>query len=354
MSAFGTRNRWVGAFSCAASAALLITGCGSGSGAKATSSTDRLSLTPQAACDAGNKEGSVNYLSRTDPEVFAKEVASFTKAHPQIKVKYTSMKPSDATQRVITEVQARHALSVDATTTDLTSAAPLFDQKLVHDVDYQKLGISQNLILNNNGVATFRVFRDALGLAYNPKLSQVSSLPRTWDELVDPKWKNKVVVDPRGIYLGVLAAAWGEPKTMTWFKKFRETDKPLVINGTTDSIAKVVSGEAHLTTSATASAVIEQQKAGAPVAIHYLDVVSSQDKYGVLLKGAQHPNAAACFLSWWGSAEGQAQQLKYEYKANTDVPGSVPSTANLAFVVKPADQAVVTKATEEISKILAP
>jgi iron(III) transport system substrate-binding protein len=353
MSALKARIRWVGAFSCAASTALLITGCGSGSGA-ATSSTDRLSLTAQAACEAGNKEGSVNYVSRTDPEVFAKEVAPFEKAHPQIKIKYTSTKPTDVTQRVVIEVQARHPLSVDATTTDLASAAPLFDQKLVRDVDYQTLGISQNLILNHNGVTTFRVFRDALGLAYNPKLSQESSLPRTWDELVDPKWTNKVVVDPRGIYLGVLAAAWDEPKTMTWFNKFMQSDKPLVINGTTDSIAKVVSGEALLTTSATASAVVEQQKAGAPVAIHYLDVVSSQDKYGVLLKGAQHPNAAACFLSWWGSAEGQAQQLKYEYKANTDVPGGVPSTAKFAFVVKPADQAVVTKTTEEISKILAP
>jgi iron(III) transport system substrate-binding protein len=311
-------------------------------------------LTAQAACEAGNKEGSVNYLSRTDPEVFAKEVASFEKAHPGIKVKYTSMKPADLTQRVVTEVQARHALSVDATTTDLASADPLFAQKLVRDVDYQKLGIPQNLILNHGGTETFRVFRDALGVAYNPKLSQESSLPRTWDELVDPKWNNKVIVDPRGIYLGVLAAAWGEPKTMTWFNKFSETDKPLVINGTTDSIAKVVSGEALLTTSATASAVIEQQKAGAPVAIHYLDVVSAQDKYGVILKGAQHPNAAACFLSWWGGAEGQAQQLKYEYKSNTDVPSGVPSTSKQAFVVKPADQAVVTKATEEISKILAP
>jgi iron(III) transport system substrate-binding protein len=333
---------------------LLITGCGSDSGAKATSSTDRLSLTAQAACEAGNKEGSVNYASRTDPEVFAKEVASFEKAYPGIKVKYSSTKPTDVTQRIVTELQARHALSFDATTTDLASAAPLFDQKLVRDVDYQKLGISQNLILNHNGVATFRVFRDALGLAYNPKVSQESSLPRTWDELVDPKWKNKVVVDPRGIYLGVLAAAWGEPKTMTWFDKFSRTDQPLVINGTTDSIAKVVSGEALITTSATASAVVEQQKAGAPVAIHYLDVVSSQDKYGVLLKGAQHPNAAACFLSWWGGAEGQAQQLKYEYKANTDVPGNVPSTAQFAFVVKPADQTVVTKVTGQISKLLAP
>jgi iron(III) transport system substrate-binding protein len=311
-------------------------------------------LTAQAACDAGIKEGSVNYVSRTDPGVFAKEVASFEQAHPKIKVKYTSMKPTDATQRIVTEVQARHALSVDATTTDLASAAPLFDQRLLRDVDYQKLGISQNLILNENGIETFRVFRDALGVAYNPKLTQESSLPRTWDELVGPKWKSKVVVDPRGTYLGVLAAAWGEPQTMTWFNKFNETDKPVAINGTTDSIAKVVSGEALLTTSATASAVTEQQKAGAPVAIHYLDVVSSQDKYGVLLKGAQHPNAAACFLSWWGSADGQAQQLKYEYKTNTDAPSGVPSTSKLAFVVKPADQAVVTKATEEISKILAP
>jgi iron(III) transport system substrate-binding protein len=354
MSVFRSRHRWAGVFLCAGGSVLLVAGCGSGSGANAPTSTDRLSLTAQAACDAGAKEGSVDYASRTDPEVFAKIVAPFEKAHPGIKVKYTSIKPADLTQRVVTEVQARRPLSVDATTTDLASAEPLFAQKLVRDVDYQQLGIAQNLMLNHHGVATFRVFRDPLGMAYNPKLSPESSLPRTWDELADPKWNNKVVVDPRGIYLGVLAAAWGETKTMTWFQKFQETAKPLVINGTTDSLAKVVSGEAALSTSATASAVIEQQKAGAPVAIRYLDVVSSQDKYAALLTGAQHPHAAACFLSWWGGAEGQAQQLTYEYKANTDTPSGVPSTAHLAFVVKPDEQAVVTKVTEEISKILAP
>jgi iron(III) transport system substrate-binding protein len=351
MSVFRLRNRWVSTLSGTVCIALLAAGCGGGSSSDGKESSGRLSLTAQAACDAGETEGALDYWSRTDPDIFAKEVVPFQKAHPKIKVKYTSIRPADATQRVVAEAQAGK-LSLDATTTDLPSAAPLFQQKLVRDVDFQKLGVADNLIQKQDGVETFRVFRDFLGLGYNPQKTPESTLPTTWDELVSPQWKGKVIVDPRGTYLGVLAAAWGKDKTMAWFDKFVKTDKPQSVQGTTDSLVKVVSGEAAITTSATVSAIIEQQKAGAPVALHYLDVVSSQDKFGLIMKNAAHPNAAACFLSWWGSAEGQAQQEKYEFKVNADSSSDVPASAKIAFVTTPADQDVVTTVTNEMSQIL--
>jgi iron(III) transport system substrate-binding protein len=351
VSFLSSRKARFGTLAASAAGLLLLAGC-SASVPGTSASAGTLSVSTSAACTAGAKEGTVSYWSTTDPGDFQKEIAPFEKANPKIKVQYTSLQPTDATQRIITEVQAHHAVTVDALTMDLASGSPLFDQKLVRNVDYSKLGIPTNLTLTVSGVQVYRVFRDLIGIAYNPKITPASSLPATWADLISPKWAGKVIVDPRGVYLGGLATAWGQTKTLAWFNSFHTSDKPVVVQGATASLQQIISGQSLLSTSASASAVLEQQKAGAPVAITYLDAVSSQDKYAFLMKGAAHPNAAACFLSWWGGKEGQAQQLAIEYKANVDQPTAVPAGTKLGFVTKPSEQTVVNNTTAAISKIL--
>jgi iron(III) transport system substrate-binding protein len=352
VSLLGSRIRLNGALCGATCVALLSAGCGGAGTDSKSAESKQLSVTADAACAAADKEGTLNYWSASDPEQFAAEVVPFQKAHPKIKVNFTSLRPEQVAQQVVTEVQGGHALSVDATTTDLPSATPLLAQKLIRNVDYTKLGIAKNLIMETGGVETFRVFRDPLGIGYNTRTLQKADLPPTWDALVDAKWKKKIIVDPRGIYLAGISGGWGEAKTLDWFNRFRQTADPLVIQGATASLQKVTSQEALMTTSATASAIREQQAGGAPLDIQYLDVVTSEDKYGMVLQKAQHPNAAACFMSWWGGPEGQAQQLKVEFKTNTETPEGLPATSKLSYSTTPEGEAVKTKVAGEISRIL--
>ncbi len=340
----------------AAASALLLSACsssGSPQSGGGGSSAASFSESSSAACAAGATEGAVDYWSTTDPDYFAKEIAPFTKENPDITVTYTNIQPTDATQRLITEAQAKHALSADAMTMDLASASPLFQAKLVQDVDYAKLGIPSNLIQTTSGVKIYRVFRDLIGIAYNPKITKPADLPTTWDQLLDSKWQGKVIVDPRGVYVGGLAAAWGEQKTEDWFTGFLTTAKPQVVKGATASLQEIASGQALLSTSAAASAVLQAQKSGAPVDITYLDAITSQDKYAMLVKGAQHPQAAQCFLAWWGSSEGQAQQLAVEYKANQDKPDTVPACAKLGFVTTAKEQDTVDTTTAVLAQDMA-
>lgn len=357
MSVLGPRKRLIAALSGAASLALLVAGCGGDAGTDTKtggsgSASAQLSVTAEEACAAGEKEGALNYWSASDPEQFAAEVKPFQAAHPKIKVKFTSLRPDEVTQRIVTETQAGQDLSVDATTTDLPSATPLLDKKLIRAVDFKKLGIAENLIIEAEGVETFRVFRDPLGIGYNTRTMQKADLPPTWDSLADAKWKKDIIVDPRGVYLAGISSEWGKERTLKWFHNFVKTAEPLVIQGATSSLQKVTSEEALLTTSATASAVREQQAGGAPLDIHYLDVVAAEDKYGMILGKAKNPNAAACFMSWWGGPEGQAQQLKVEFKSNTDTPEGLPASSKLSLSTTPEQQATETEVAVEISTTL--
>ena len=353
MSHRSVRTRSVAAGAALLSVWLVLNACSSQSGGHTTGSTAAASSkSMDEACAAGEGEGELNYWSATDPEDFEKEIAPFRAAHPGIKVNFTSVRPTDATQKIVTEVQARHDLDVDATSTDLPSAQPLFDQGLVANIDWNALGIPSHLQIDYGGVPIYRTLRDFIGIGYNPHNTPAPEVPKTWDQLVDTKYSDRIVVDGRGVYLSGLAIAWGPEKTVEWVKKLWDTDKPIVVQGATDSIQKVIGGEALITTSATTSAINAAKQTGAPIEIAYLDVVPSQDKYGVVLAGAQHPNAAACFLGWFGSAEGQAQQLKVEYKGNSDEPDNLSSGATLSVAVKPEDQAVLNQTGADISDII--
>ena len=333
-------------------AALLFVSACSSAPNTVDASQEKFSKTTQEACEEGEREGQLNYWSATDPEDFEKEIAPFRQAYPGIDVNFTSIRPTDATQKIITEIQANYPLDVDATSTDLPSAQPLFDRGAVREIDWGALDIPEHLQLDYNGVGIYRTLRDFTGIGYNPDRTPAAEIPKTWDQLVDSKYAGQIVVDPRGVYLSGLAIAWGEDQTVEWVRELLDISKPIVTQGATDSIQKVVSGEATITTSAATSAINAAKQTGAPIEIAYLDVVPSQDKYGVVLAGAQHPNAAACFLGWFGSPEGQAQQLAVEYKANADRPEGLPADAQLSVAVTPEQQALSSIVGAEISEVI--
>lgn len=333
---------------------MVACGGSSSSGTKAAGATP-LALTGDQACAAASKNdgGRLNYNAATDPDVFQKEIQPFQAKYPGVKINYSSARPADIVQRVSAEVQARHDLDVDAITGDMPSFAPLFDQNLVADVDWSKLGVPQDLQLSLHGVQNYRTYRIILGLGYNTKNVKPETLPSTWDQLVDPRWAGKVIVDPRGVYLSGLSLAWGKDKSVSWFQSLVRTDKPQVVKGATASLEKVISGEASLTTSSHDAEITEQKQKDAPVGIKYLDVVPSQDYYAVVLKGAKHPEAAACFFSWWASAEGQAQQLKYEFKTDVTSPPDLPAGSKIVAINDPAAATLATDTAGEFAKLLA-
>jgi iron(III) transport system substrate-binding protein len=326
-------------------------GASTGSGGSAAPGGG-LSVTLDQACQAGGSEGTLNYWTSTDPDVFKQEIPPFEAKYPNIKINYTSLRPADMVQRIIAEVQANHALDVDAIAGDLPSFAPLFDEKLIQPVDWTKLGVASDVQFELKGFTTVRTYREVLGLGYNTQLVKESDLPSTWQELINSKWAGKVIADPRGVYLSGLSLAMGKDKAIEWFKSFMSTDKPQIVKGATASMQKVISGEALLTTSSHDAEATEQQQKGAPVGIKYLDIVPTQDWYAIVMKGAAHPNAAACFFGWWTGSEGQAQQLKYEFKENKTTPDGLPAGAKLVAINDPDEAQTATDTATEFAKLM--
>jgi iron(III) transport system substrate-binding protein len=309
---------------------LTVAACSS-SGKKANAAgADTIGTTVDQVCQLGAKEGSVTLRRGTDADVFDKEIAPFKAKYPGIKVNYVSMKPQDNVQRILASVQTGHTLDVDGTDFDLPSAAPLFQGKAVANVDWTALGVPADNILSYSGVSLARTDVLLGGLVYDTKKTNAADLPNTWQELADPKWKGKFVVDTRGKQLSPLALVWGQQKAVDWYTSVINDAKPIAVQGATASVQKVTSGEAMFTTSAHNNETEQTNAEGGSVAIKYLDIVPAFTEYTYVLKDAPHPNAIRCLYAWRLSAEGEAQINKYEFKTNETTPSDLPPTAQMA------------------------
>jgi iron(III) transport system substrate-binding protein len=304
----------------------------------------------EEVCKAGEQEGQLVSWNSEDPEAYEKIFGEFTKTYPGIKLTSVEVLPDDLVQKLVTEAAAGHDSGVDAISITMDKSGPLIDNKLINtEIDFTKMGIEPGYIGNGNAVRTERI---AIGLAYNTDQVQESDLPKTWDELVNPKWDGKVVVDPRGDPLQLLAIAWGKDKTVDFVRKLRETVKPQVVQGATSGLLTVASGENKITTNGRSAETAEQKSKGAPVAIKYLDVVPAVDYYTAVPTGAPHPNAGACWAAWLNSAAGRKAKAEYAFKGNVDLPQEA-GNGQLAAIQNPEDTELVAGTAEQISAVWA-
>ncbi|MCW2876033.1 MAG: transporter substrate-binding protein [Sphaerisporangium sp.] len=333
----------------------LTTACGSNSQPSSTSTgaSGGGPETLDSVCAAGAKEGQVSFWSGVEPDMFNKEIVPFKTAHPKIEVKFTYLQPQDQIQRALAELQAGRALDVDAISPDSATALTIFQAKAVEEADLSKLGVDPSLAVDIQGTKVFTTQRTYGGIAYNSNLVKAADLPDTWEGLVDPKYAGKISVDPRGKWLAPLAAVWGEQKTVAWYKKLIEVAKPVVVSGVTGSLTKVISAEIPITTSGRDAETAQMKASGAPVAIKYLDVIPETNQVALLLKHAQHPNAAKCFLAWKAGKDGQAAQLATEFKGNSISPEGMPSGSKVASVRTPEDLTLVGTVGKQFSAMTA-
>lgn len=331
-----------------------IVSCEGGTGSSSPQGSAPVTLASDvaSACDLGATEGTLNYVATADPEIFAKEIAPFEKNHPKIKINYTALRPTDAAQRIIAEVQAHHTLDIDGLEGDIAELSPLFARDMIRDVGWSAYGMRSDLVLTVEGVRVFRDYRLPAGVVYNTSELKADEVPDTWDQVVDPKWAGKVVLDPRATFQAALALVQGKKKTVEWFKSFLSVDKPVIKTGNTAGISTVTSGQALMTVGSTVDNFKQQRSGGAPIGMKYLDIVPVSDYYVMIPKDSQHPNAALCFAEWWGGEQGVAQRTKYEFKPNDTVPTGMPPGAKVAAIESPADAELQASVAKTLSKLV--
>ena len=163
-------------------------------------------------------------------------------------------------------------------------------------------------------------------LAYNTKMVPKEIVPKSYEDLLDPRWKDKMAwrIGTSGgmpLFLTTLRVAWGEEKAMSYFQKLRSQNVLNFAAGSARTLVdRVVAGEYPLAISIFAHHPLISAEKGAPVNSQLLDPVTATSSTLILVKGTRHPHASLLLIDFILSKEGQEILAKAEYyPAHPDV-----------------------------------
>jgi iron(III) transport system substrate-binding protein len=156
------------------------------------------------------------------------------------------------------------------------------------------------------------------GTAYNTRVVLPADVPKTYDALLDPKWKGKMAWSfgpavGAALFITNLRIAWGEDKAMAYFKKLA-AQKVIDYGATARTVVdRVMAGEFVLGLNIYAHHPLISKAKGASVDTVLMDPVPSAAGTVLVPKGAPHPFAAMLLIDFLLSKEGQEIMAKSEY-----------------------------------------
>jgi len=265
-------------------------------------------VTP-ALIEAAKKEGKVSYYTSTDLPVAEKLARAFEAKYPGIAVRVERTGAERVFQRIGQEYSSNiHAVDV----VNSSDAA--------HFIVWKRDGILATYVPED--VAKFypAEHRDIDGqfaswriwlsiIAYNTNLVKAEDAPKSFADLLDPKWKGKIVKAHPGYSGTIMTATFQMQRDLGWtFFEQLAKQNIMQVQSSADPPKKLEIGERAVMADGNEYNIFQMKEAGRPVEPVYATEGSPLiiGPNGIF-KGSPNPNAAKLFQSFCFSRE--AQQL---------------------------------------------
>jgi len=304
-----------------------------------------------ARVDAARKEGKVVWYTSLALSSAERVAKLFEAAHPGIKVEVHRTGSQRILQRVMQELQANIRNADVIHTSDAGHFVLLKEKKLL--MKYTPAGVEgfPAGFKDRDGYhyglrATVNV------IAYNSKLVPAAEAPRTWKDLLDPRWKGKLVTAHPG-YSGVIAThvlALVQLHGWEYWKQLAQ-NKVMLVQSAVDPAGVVASGERLVAVDGGDYTFYQAKKKGNPVEIVFpKEGVPLVVSPSAIASFAPHPNAAKLFTDFSFSREVQQVLADTEglYTGHPAVkyPADRPKLSDLHLLQVDADE--LEKRNEEI------
>ena len=152
---------------------------------------------------------------------------------------------------------------------------------------------------------TTRVLVSPFG--YNTKLVKPEDAPKSFADLLDPKWAGKMVKAHPAYSGTIMNATFQIARDLGWeyFEKLAK-QRVMQVQSATDTPKKISLGERAIMIDGAGYLVIQAKEAGEPVDVIYpAEGTPVATSPSTVFKGAPNPNAARLFFSWLHGREGQ-------------------------------------------------
>jgi len=316
-----------------------------------------LAAVPSAAQDArveaARTEGKVVWYTSLALPSAEKVAKLFETAHPGIKVEVHRTGSQRILQRVMQELQAGLKIVDVIHTSDAGHFVLLKEKKLL--AKYTPPGVDRFPAGFKDADGYYYGLRATVNvIAYNTKLVSAADAPKTWKDLLDPRWKGKLVTAHPG-YSGVIAThvlALVHLHGWEYFKQLAQ-NRLMLVQSAVDPAGVVASGERVVAANGGDYYYYQMKKKGNPIEVVYpkegVPLVVSPTAIAAF---APHPNAARLFTDFTFTRELQQVMADSEglYTGHPEVkyPGDKPTLSELKLLS--VDPEELEKRNEEIKK----
>src|ERR1700680_564096 len=289
-----------------------------------------VAITPELV-EAATKEGKVILYSAMDLPVGEKLGKAFEAKYPGIAVQVERSGSERLFQRVAQEF-----------TSNIRAADVINSSDASHFISWKKNGWLAPFVSEDIAQHFLPQFRDPDGMsatsriylssiAYNTKLVKPEDAPKSFADLLDPKWSGKMVKGHPSYSGALVTSTYQTVKAIGWqyFEKLGK-QKVLQVQSSTEPPKKLALGERAVAADGLEYVHIQLMEGGAPIAIVYpSEGTPFVPSCEAIAKNAPHPNAARLFISFMFSRETQqylvdVAGLRSFHPEVKDKPGVVP------------------------------
>ncbi len=266
------------------------------------------------------REGRINLAGPPGAEIRIGFTEMFQKRYPGIFLEYSGARSAEVLARMSAERRAglyTVDLHLGGTTTILTSMRdmlqPIKPFLILPEVANPDAWMEGKMDFADNAGELNLVFSILAnsGVAFNTNLVKQSEITSFWD-LARPQYKDKMVMyDPRISGSGLANATFWyyHPELGLDFIKALAKNNPLLSRDARLNAEGVARGKYYMTLAPGPTEVAEMQRLGLPIKFSTLLKEGTYSTAGfgsaVMMDKAPHPNAAAVFLNWMLTQEGQ-------------------------------------------------
>jgi iron(III) transport system substrate-binding protein len=263
-------------------------------------------VTP-ALIEAAKKEGKLVFYTAMDLQLAERFGRTFEQKYPGVAVRVERSGAERVFQRIDQEYRSSiHAVDV-VNTADQAHCiiwkrngwlAPYLPEEVAKN--YEKRFYDPDALH-----VTTRVLVSPFG--YNTRLVKAAEAPKSFADLLDPKWAGKMVKAHPAYSGTIMNATFQIARDLGWeyFEKLAK-QRIMQVQSATDTPKKIALGERAIMIDGAGYLVIQAKEAGEPVDLIYpTEGTPLATSPSTIFKGAPNPNAARLFFSWLHGREGQ-------------------------------------------------
>jgi len=287
----------------------------------------------QKVLAAAQKEGSLTLYTSFAEKDLPPLTAAFEKKYG-IKVRVWRANSEKVVQRTVAEAAARRH-EVDAIHSSALEMEALHREKILQPVSSPHSAelIAGALRPHGEWIATYL---SIWVQAYNTRLIAKADLPRTFQDLLEPKWKGKLGIEGNiPEWYATVALHMGEENGIRFFRDLVARNGISVRSGHSLLNNMVAAGEVPLALTMYQFLAEAAKRKGAAVDWFVLEPAVARMSGVGIARRAPHPNATLLFYDWLLSVEAQKVLLSLDYvPTNAQVPS--PFTGRRFTLVDPA------------------